>query len=1285
MNEEKRQRKRSTLFSLMFIIAVVVITTSILFTILLVHYRTEDLIAQADLKLLTAAELSREILGPDYHDRIVDERSISKERFSQIVARNDDLCRRLKLQYLWSVLLVDKSLVFTSATHSNLTDSHSPCASFFEKHRDPESFASALPPEGKTSFSSFHNEWGQGRQVLIPGKDARGRTYIFGASIQLTELDAMVRWTILTSLGIGMTVIVAAFLLAMALARSFTAPIEQLTKAAERMASGHLDVPLVPAGTRELNSLAISLDHMRQGLQQHIEALRKNEELLKKAQEIAHIGSWELDPSTNLLIWSDEVFRIFGLQPQEINATYESFLSSIHPDDRTIVDKAYRDSLIEGRDSYQIEHRIIRTNTGEVRVVREKCEHLRDVSGKIIRSLGMVQDITAEKRDEEALRRSHQTFLMVLDGIDATIYVADMETYEILFMNKCMIDAFGADLTGRICHEVFRRESSPCGHCTNDQLMDADGNPTSACAWETKNPITGKWYINYDRSILWVDSRMVRLQIATDITERKLAEMSIRESEEKFSKAFEKAPLLMTISSIDDGTYLDVNEKFIEVSGFEREEVIGKTSVELGWLNPKDRDLLIHDLKENGSVDGVELELIAKDKRNVFCLYYGEVINIGGQQRLLSIAQDITERRHTEDDLRVSEERFRLLSEAAFEAIAIHEEGVLINANDQYFTMFGYEPGDALGKQMMSMTIAPEAIEFATKQIATDSLGPYESIGIRKDGTRFPMEVRARKMDYKGRNVRFAAIVDISARKQAEDALRESEELFRVSMEKAPDGVYMNDLEGNFLYGNRKAEEIIDYRREELIGRNFLDLNMIAEGSIGKAAELMKANIEGKSTGPDDLEMIRKDGRRILIEITTNVVQRGGQTNVLAFVRDITERRQIEKETQLIEERLQRAEKMESLGLLAGGVAHDLNNVLGIVVGYSEMLVDELDKSNPMREDLKKILEGGNRSAAIVQDLLTLARRGVQNKRTVNMNALIKDCQNTPEFEKVFAYNQHVKLKMDLESDLLNIMGSSVHLGKTLINLVSNAVEAMHDGGVLKISTTNQYLDMPIHGYDNVREGDYVVLTVSDTGEGILERDIKRIFEPFYTKKIMGRSGTGLGLAVVWGTIKDHNGYINVASSEGKGTTFTLYFPVTREEMESEQISLSMSEYMGNGETILIVDDVDRQRELAFRMLTKLNYSVSMIASGEEAIEYLKTNKTDLIVLDMIMEPGIDGLETYENILKLNPVQKAVIVSGFSESDRVKEAQRIGAGAYVPKPYVLERLGMAVRKELDRK
>jgi len=183
----------------------------------------------------------------------------------------------------------------------------------------------------------------------------------------------------------------------------------------------------------------------------------------------------------------------------------------------------------------------------------------------------------------------------------------------------------------------------------------------------------------------------------------------------------------------------------------------------------------------------------------------------------------------------------------------------------------------------------------------------------------------------------------------------------------------------------------------------------------------------------------------------------------------------------------------------------------------------------------------------------------------------------------------------------------------------------------------------------------------------------------------VGRSGTGLGLAVVWGTVKDHHGYINVESEEGKGSTFTLYFPVTREAITADRVAVPVSEYMGNGESILVVDDVKEQRDLAAGMLRTLNYSVSSVSSGEEAIVYLKEHKIDLMVLDMIMDPGMDGLDTYKQVLEIRPKQKAIIVSGFSESDRVLEAQQLGASAYVKKPYIKEKLGLAVKNELDRK
>ena len=431
--------------------------------------------------------------------------------------------------------------------------------------------------------------------------------------------------------------------------------------------------------------------------------------------------------------------------------------------------------------------------------------------------------------------------------------------------------------------------------------------------------------------------------------------------------------------------------------------------------------------------------------------------------------------------------------------------------------------------------------------------------------------------------------------------------------------------------------------------------------------------------------MVRSTKPNAYTERDLRLAERVGEqiAGAIANARLYRELREAQESLKESEERLQRARKMEALGTLAGGVAHDLNNVLGVIVGYSEMLLDEIDAASPSGQDVMKIMEGGQRAAAIIQDLLTLARRGVQNRQVVNLNTTIMDCQKTPEFEKALSSNPRIRIRTDLEPNLLNISASPVHLGKTLINLVANASEAMPDGGTVTITTRNRYVDRPIQGYDQIREGDYAVLSVSDTGEGIAANDLARIFEPFYTKKVMGRSGTGLGLAVVWGTVRDHDGYIDVRSKEGEGSTFTLYFPVTRDGVSGDEISVPVTDYTGNGETILVVDDVREQRELAVRMLTKLCYRVDSVSGGEAAVEYVKSHdRIDLIVLDMVMDPGIDGLETYRQILEIRPGQKAIIVSGFSETERVSQARALGAGAYVRKPYVMERLGLAVRNEL---
>lgn len=389
-----------------------------------------------------------------------------------------------------------------------------------------------------------------------------------------------------------------------------------------------------------------------------------------------------------------------------------------------------------------------------------------------------------------------------------------------------------------------------------------------------------------------------------------------------------------------------------------------------------------------------------------------------------------------------------------------------------------------------------------------------------------------------------------------------------------------------------------------------------------------------------------------------------------------------ERDRLKLEAQLQKARKMEALGTLAGGVAHDLNNILSGIVSYPDLILVDLPEDSTLRKPLLTIKQSGERAAIIVQDLLTLARRGVAVSKVVNLNTIISEQLKSPEVEKLMSLYPGVTVTTRFEKDLPNIKGSATHLSKSVMNLISNAAEAMPDGGQILITTENRHIDSPMGGYGHGAEDDYVTVTVSDTGIGISQADMERIFEPFYTKKGMGRSGTGLGMAVVWGTIKDHNGYIDCTSREGEGTTFILHFPVTREETETEKSQLTIDDYMGGGESILVVDDVRGQRELASAMLRKLGYSVETVSSGEAAIDYMAARSADLLVLDMIMHPGIDGLGTYKRIVEMHPCQKAIIASGYSETHRVKEAQRLGAGRYVKKPYTLEKIGLAVKEAL---
>ena len=520
-------------------------------------------------------------------------------------------------------------------------------------------------------------------------------------------------------------------------------------------------------------------------------------------------------------------------------------------------------------------------------------------------------------------------------------------------------------------------------------------------------------------------------------------------------------------------------------------------------------------------------------------------------------------------------------------------------------------------------------------------------------------------------------------KRSAEKELAASEERYRRVLEAAPDSITLTSLkDGRFLQVNEAFSKLTGFSSEETLGRSVKDLKLFVNpADRGHFVRILKD--KGEVNGLE-IQYRSKDGKIFDTFFSARLIQFDEEDCLIAVTTNITDLKKTQKERAKLEARLQRAEKMEAIGTLAGGVAHDLNNILGGLVSYPELLLMRIPQDSPLRKPILTIQKSGEKAAAVVQDLLTLARRGVTVTEVVNLNHVISEYMESPEHEKLKLYHIAVEVEIELEPDILNISGSPTHLSKTVMNLISNGAEAIPHGGRVLVSTKNRYIDKPIGGYDDVKEGDYVILAVSDTGMGISPEDRERIFEPFYTKKRMGRSGTGLGLSVVWGTVKDHKGYIYVESVGGKGTTFTLYFPATRDELAEDKGLDSADGHMGKGESILVVDDVEEQREIACGMLKTLGYSVTSVSSGEEALEYMKDNSADLLLLDMIMDPGMDGLDTYRKILEIRPGQRAIIASGYSETERVKEAQRLGAGAYIKKPFLSQKIRVAVKKGLEK-
>lgn len=505
-------------------------------------------------------------------------------------------------------------------------------------------------------------------------------------------------------------------------------------------------------------------------------------------------------------------------------------------------------------------------------------------------------------------------------------------------------------------------------------------------------------------------------------------------------------------------------------------------------------------------------------------------------------------------------------------------------------------------------------------------------------------------------------------------ALEISGKEFKHLLKNTPDIIWTLGPDHRVTFINSSVFPMLGYTQKELIGKPLHQLF-----SDDRTKELQDA-VLNRDEFTFETVIHQKNGTPVPVEISGAKISdvSGSHTMIQGIIKDISNH-------QKLKEKLLAAEKFKALGILAGSVAHDLNNILSGIATYPEVLLMDKQLSPQIRQGLGLIKDSGQKAAAVVSDLLTISRGSSVEMETININSVLERYIEAHDFQKIRNAYRDVDIDFSTEPELLNIKGSYIHIEKIIMNLVINAVEEVSgkkDGKVV-VTTANSFIDPSIPGYEDMPQGEYAVLSVADNGAGIDETHLEKIFDPFFTRKEMGKSGTGLGLTIVWNAVRDHKGFIKLYSGL-QGTRFDILFPAVRKEIAVKPLAGSLDDIKGHGQMILVVDDLKEQQKIALSILENLGYRAKAVDDGYAAIEYIKTNPVDLIILDMIMTPSISGLETYQKIKSTRPGQKAIIASGYSESDDVLMALELGAGSFVKKPYTILDMGIAVKEELEK-
>lgn len=821
--------------------------------------------------------------------------------------------------------------------------------------------------------------------------------------------------------------------------------------------------------------------------------------------------------------------------------------------------------------------------------------------------------------------------------------------------------------------------------------------------------------------------RMVGVNL--DITERKQSEEALRLSEEKLSKAFRASPDWMSITTLEEGRYIDVNDAFLKMTGYARNEVIGRTSLELGlWVNPDDREEALHIFKEKEAISNFPTRFRLKSGAIRDILWSAESFDLKGQKCLIVVTRDITEQLRTERELkhnyefqkvinallRLSMEDTPLektLDKALDHILSINwlpeeSKGSILLAEDESEVLVLKasrrlpEPIQEscnripFGRCLCGRAAQNRKIEFADHiderhEICCQDMIPHGhycvpilfsekvlgviNVYLDENHSRQPQEEELL-------TVVAQTLAGIIIRKQTEDTLQEREERFRTLFNLAADCILIMDpaAEGGpvILEANRAAHTMHGYEDGELIAKPIALLD--TPDSREKIPERTAILLAGEHLTAEATH-VRKDGTVFPIEISAQLIQIKGKSYIQAIDRDITERKRSQEERIRLESQLLQSQKMEAIGTLAGGVAHDFNNILTTIIGYGNLMELDMGDDDPLKLHLDQIIAAAEKATGLTQSLLAFSRKQVMELKPLRLNSIIKG------MEKLLKrlLTEDIEFKAILaESDII-ILADITQMDQVLMNLASNARDAMPKGGKLIIETRTVLLNLPnVQRIGLSKPGEYALITITDTGSGMGQQTKEKIFEPFFTTKEKGR-GTGLGLSIVYGIIKQHNGTIQVDSEPGKGTVFKIFLPMVK--TETVEIKPVHPVIQGGTETILLAEDDKEVRNLVKEILSRHGYRVIETVDGEQAIQRFKEHQEaiDLLLLDVVM-PKRNGKEVYEEIMTINPEIKCLFTSGYTGDVVFTKGIHKETVNFITKPILPNHLILKVREVLDK-